>query len=196
MPKTMTPPAPPNFADRISEAAAESGRLGDEAAALESQFKSAVDDERFDEAARLRALIPEAKTAAILASAQYRALMEVQQELQDTENKRAVEAHLAERKAAARGQQERAMLAESEALADARRYLAEAEAGIAAVRLSLRAAVSAEEACVDARQEQLDARVLLGEAETGGRVARPNVASARIEASAVLTAIMRGLDRL
>jgi hypothetical protein len=190
---TMQLPAQPNLGAQLSEAQREATRLREAVLILESRFKQAVAEERFDDATAIKPQIQPAHAEAVMAEAHARALAEVLGQVQRERDARDHAEQLERVKAQAGENLERAREAERAGMDEIHRLWAEVEAGIAAVRESMRAAVAQEGTVLQARNEMHSSLVTLGQREQGTRIAGPNYASAKIAASKVLDTIYRGL---
>jgi hypothetical protein len=190
---TMQLPAHPNLGAQLSEAQREATRLREAVLILESRFKQAVTEERFDDATALKPQIQPAHAEAVMAEAHARALAEVLGQVQRERDARDHAEQLERVKAQAQEHYDRAREAERAGMDEIHRLWAEAEAGLAAVRETLRQGVAYEGAVLQARTEVHSALVTLGQREQGTRIAGPNFISAKIAASSTLDTIYRGL---
>lgn len=189
--KVELPPAP-DLSGQLAKAQQEARKAREAAVVLQSAFEQAVAEERFDDAKALKDQIPPAHGAATVAEAHAKALADVtaQMQAEHAERERAAQAEY--ERAQAREQLAAANEAEQAALDAVQRHWAEAMAGLDAVRASLADATAAETEAWQARSAGYSAMVTLGERPSGMRMAKPNFASARIEASSLLTALVRG----
>ena len=186
-------PAVPDLTAQLGQAQQEARRLREAATIAETQFRAAVDEERFSDAEALKGGIQPAHAAALLAEAHAKAIADVLEQAHRERDERERAEAAARAVEAAREQHVRAVEAEQAALDEIQQYWAEAMAGIDAVRASLCAAVAAEGTALQARSDAFSCLVTLGEREPGTRIAGPNYASARIAASRTLDHIFRGL---
>lgn len=191
---TVQLPEHPNLIGQLSQAQTEASRLREAVLVLESRFKQAVAEERFGDATALKPQIPPAHADAVMAEAHARALAEVMAQVQRERDERDRAEQLERVKAQASENLDRAREAERAGMDEIHRLWAEVEAGLAAVRESMRAAVAQEGAVLQARSDVHSSLVTLGQREQGTRIAGPNYASARIAASKVLDTIYRGLS--
>lgn len=192
--KVELPPAPDLSGD-LAKAQQEARKAREASDVLQSQFDAAVAEERFDDATALKGQLSPAHGAATLAEAHAQALADVTARMQAEHAERERTAQADFERAQAREHLAAATEAEQTALESVQRHFAEAVAGVDAVRASLVKATDAETTAWQARSEAYSAFVALGERPSGMRMPKPNFASSRIEASALLTAIFRGQGR-
>lgn len=192
--KVELPPAP-DLSGQLAKAQQEARKAREASDVLQSQFEAAVAEERFDDAKALKDQLSPAHGAATLAEAHAKALADVTTRMQAEHAERERTAQAEFERAQAREHLAVATEAEQAALEAVQRHFAEAQAGLDAVRASLAKATAAETEAWQARSDAQSALVTLGERPDGMRMAKPNFASSRIEASALLTAIVRGRSR-
>jgi hypothetical protein len=180
------------MADQLQAARANATRCRDDLEALEGRLADAVRRQDYTTAERIKAELPAARSARVMADAHAQALEQALAHLEHELAQRAADEAEERRRDEARAQIERAMGVEREGMAELRRHLADIEPGVAAVRESLRAALACEQAIEYARQAAYQAHVLLGDRGPGMRIFGPNDASVAIQRSPVLHAILHG----
>lgn len=192
--KVELPPAP-DLSGKLAKAQQEARKARENSDLLQSQFDAAVAEERFDDAKALKDRLPDAHGTATLAEAHAKALADLtaQMQAEHAERERTAQAEYA--RAQAREHLAAATEAEQAALEAVQRHFAEAIAGLDAVRASLAKATAAETTAWRARTDAYSCFVTLGERPAGMRMPKANYASSRIEASPLLTAIVRGQGR-
>lgn len=179
---------PPDLNGKLVDARSEAEALRGELTAAEADLAAAIEEQRFADAEEAKGRADAVRPHLALAEATERALGEAVHALGAHQRAAAEAAAQQARDEASMATLDAAMAAEREAEETARRCLAEALAGIDAVRESLTAAKAAELAGADARQAVNQARADLEGTAPLHRV-MPNWASGRIERSEILTAI-------
>lgn len=180
----------------LDERAAAARAAADQARArlddLNSRLYAAVAAEDFAQAEQLKAQVAEAHGSAGRAEAEARAIEAVLEEFAAEERAQAAQVEAEARKAHAQRALEQAYEAEREGLDELQRIRAEIEAGIDAVRASMRTGIGIERAVHKARQDADAALVILGERLPGTITVAPNNVSAWVNSSPALIAVLDG----
>lgn len=187
---TMTAP---NISEQLTQAQREATRLRTDLDRAEGELVQAVEAKNYRTADELKQRAAELRPHVLLAEANVEALHKTQAALQEharQENAAAVEKERQER---ARAIHAEAAAAEKQALAEAQRFLEEAQAAVATVANALRAGLAAEATAGHHRQAAYQAGLDAGwhEASTYGAGA-PNYVQSAIDLSQAFTQILRG----
>lgn len=192
MAATMT--TAPDLHGRLAEARTEAEKVRGDFSKAENDLAAAIEREDYPAADEAKQRVEALRPHMALADAGVKALTDALAALDAQRRQEQAAAQRQVREEAAQRVVNEAMASEREAEETARRHLAEALAGLEAVRVSLLAAKQAEQAGGQARREVATAQAEL----TGGTVppyiATPNWASARIDRSPLLVALLRGQE--
>jgi DNA repair exonuclease SbcCD ATPase subunit len=159
---------------------------------IEARLRKAIEAQDFDTAAQLKREIPDAELAYAHAAADQRAIEIVIDDLARRRAQREAAEAAERRKQAAVGNLNAAAAREAELMDQLRTKHAELVAGVGAVKDTITAAYAIEQQVRQARADQRQARVDMGEQQPGMQIAAPNLVSAVVERSEALVSIMRG----
>lgn len=193
MPPTATR-TPPDLNAKLADARQAGEELRLELGAAELDLAKALERQDYPAADAAKQRAAEVRPHLALAQAEEQAL---QSAIAALDTHRQDEQAAAVRQATelqARADHASAMAAEREASEQTQRHFAEAVAGVAAVRTSLRMALQAERMQTEARRSAHQALVTLGEREPSRYVSGTNWATGRIEASRLLTELLSGKE--
>lgn len=191
---TRTPPALPDLPGKLADARSEAEKIRGELSQAEQDLAAALEREDFRAADDAKSRVEAARVPVALAEANVQALQGAMAALDAQRQQSQSAAQRQARQEAAQRTLEAAMAAEREAEETANRCMAEVTAGLEAIRASLMAAKQAEQAGGNARRNANTAQAELAGTPPIPYISMPNWASARIERSAVLNAILRGRD--
>jgi chromosome segregation ATPase len=195
MPATATPTrTAPDLNGRLVDARAETQALRTELNAAEADLAQALERGDYLDAESAKGRVQAVRPHLALAEATENALTGALHALDAHRRDEQAAAQRQAREEAAQQALNEAMAAEAEARETSERHLAEALAGVDAVRGSLTLAKQAEQQGNAARHAAAQARADLDGTSQAPYVASPNWASSRIDRSELLTAIYRGRD--
>lgn len=189
----------PDLNGRLAEARTQAEQVRGDLSKAENELAAALEREDYPAAEKAKQRISELRPHMALADSTVNALTGALAALDAERQQEQAAAQRQAREEAAQRVYNEATAAEREAEESARRHMAEALAGIEAVRVSLQAAKQAEQAGGSARRAAAQAQTELGGGPggvAGPVVASPNWVGSRIDRSAVLHAILHGRDDL
>jgi hypothetical protein len=191
MAATMTAP---DLHGRLADARTEAEKVRGDLSKAENALAAAVERGDYPAAEEAKQRVEALRPHMALADASVRALTDALAALDAQRQQEQAAAQRQAREEAAQRAYNEAVAAEREAEEAANRHMAEALAGLEAVRVSLQAAKQAEQAGGNARRAAVQAQAELTGGTPPPTVITPAWASARIDRSQVLVAILRGRD--
>lgn len=184
----------PDLNARLADARSEAEKVRGDLSKVENDLAAAVEREDYSAADEAKQRIETIRPHMALADATVKALVDALAALDAQRQQEQAAAQRQAREEAAQRVINEAMASEREAEEAANRHMAEALAGLEAVRVSLQAAKQAEQAGGQARREVATAQAELAGGTVPPYIATPNWASARIDRSPLLVALLRGQD--
>ncbi|WP_406507641.1 hypothetical protein [Streptomyces sp. NBC_00212] len=185
---------PPDLDAKLADARTEAEKIRGELSSAEQDLAAALEREDFRAADEAKARVEAARVPMALAEANVQALQGAMAALDAQRQQAQAAAQRQARQEAAQRTLEAATATEREAEETAHRCMAEVTAGLEAIRAALVTAKAAEQTAHGARREASSATAELTDTAAVLHVPMPSWASARIERSAVLCAILRGRD--
>jgi hypothetical protein len=181
--------------EQLAEAQGEAGELGTELARLTGELDLAAQAKDFGRAAELKRQADELRPRAMLARSQALAIRQTLDGLREHDRQeRAVQVE-EERQDRARAAHAAVTASEKTATDESKRLFGQAREQLKAAQESLRRALAAEGTAGDFRQQADQVEVDAGWHEPSAfGVSRPNFVEASIEASVLLTAVLRSAD--